>query len=105
MLKEFEMAAVYDRARPRSDTTLRAEELLSRYPNLKEEELAELINLFPHLNMIARGLMAADERLGAKVEAFYTEHGDRLDGGLGGRTKQIALATFAGFFLLWMILA
>ena len=46
------MSTAYDRARPRSDATLRVEHLLSRYPNLKEEELAELINLFPHLEVM-----------------------------------------------------
>ena len=88
------MATPYDRARPRSETTLRAEDLLSRYPNLSEQELAELINLFPHVNMVARGLMAADDRMGAKVERFYRDHGDKIGSG-GGRTTLVAVAALA----------
>ena len=93
------MATPYDRARPRSETTLRAEDLLSRYPNLREQELAELINLFPHVNMVARGLMAADDRMGAKVEHFYRDHGDKLDGSGGGRTTLIALAALVAIVI------
>ncbi|MDT9601065.1 hypothetical protein [Sphingosinicella rhizophila] len=86
------MATVYDRARPRSETTLRAEHLLSLYPNLSERDLAELINLFPHVNMVSRGLMAADDRMGSKVEHFYRDHGAKLGSVGGGRTTLIALA-------------
>ena len=99
------MATPYDRARPRSETSLRAEDLLSRYPNLSEQELAELINLFPHVNMVARGLMAADDRMGAKVEHFYRDHGDKLDGGLGGRAALLAFAAFVAVFIYWLVLA
>ena len=93
------MATVHDRARPRSETTLRAEHLLSRYPSLSEQELAELINLFPHVNMVARGLMAADDRIGARVEAFYRDHGEKLGALGGGRMTLIALAAFAAIII------
>lgn len=92
------MATVYDRARPRSETTLRAEQLLSRYPELKDKELDELVALFPHLNMVARGLMAADDKIGPRVEAFYRDHGDRIDSGAGPRAILIAGAALAAIF-------
>ena len=98
------MATPYDRARPRSETTLRAEDLLSRYPALSEQELAELINLVPYVNMVARGLMAADDHLGGKVENFYRDHGDEL-GGFGGRTPLIALAAVAAIIVSWLVLS
>ena len=98
------MSTAYDRARPRSDATLRVEHLLSRYPNLKEEELAELINLFPHLDMISRGLLAADDRLGDKVGDFYREHGNRLDHVVPLRTSIFALAVLALMAVLWLVL-
>lgn len=97
------MVTVYDRARPRSKTTLRAEHLLSRYPNLSEQELAELINLFPHVDMVARGLMAADDRMRTKVDAFYRDHSATLDKLRRRRTTAIAvvglLAILIGFSL------
>ena len=97
------MATPYDRARPRSETTLRAEALLSRYPNLSEQELAELINLFPTLNMVARGLMAADAHLGGKVEHFYRDHGAEVGGASGGWKLSLALVAFVVIFTLWAI--
>ena len=93
------MATPYDRARPRSETTLRAEDLLSRYPNLSEQELAELINLFPHVNRVARGLMAADDRMGDKVEHFYRDHGDKLGSFGGDRTTLIAIAALVAIVI------
>ena len=98
------MATVYDRPRARSETTLRAEHLLGRYPNLSEPELAELINLFPHVNMVARGMMAADDRLGSKVEEFYRHHGGKLDGSWGGRTPLVTFAVLAAIFIAWLAL-
>lgn len=98
------MATSYDRTRPRSGTTLRVEVLLSRYPNLSEQELAELINLFPHLNMVARGLMAADDRLSGKVENFYRDHGEELEGPMGGRTPFLAFAALVVIFTSWWVL-
>ena len=98
------MSTVYDRARPRSQTALRAEYLLSRYPNLSEQELTELINLFPHVNMVARGLMAADDHMGSKVEAFHRDHGAKLDS-FGGPRATLIAATARAAMIIAMIVA
>ena len=97
------MATPYSRARPRSETALRVEDLLGRYPNLSEQELAELINLFPNVNMVARAVMTADERLGEKVVDLYRNHGTKLDGSIGGRTLSVALAALVAIGLFWAI--
>ena len=97
------MATSYDRSRPRSDTARRVEELLGRYPNMSEQELAELINLFPNVNMVARAVMTADERLGEKVVELYRDHGTKLDGAIGGRTLSVALAALLAIGLFWAI--
>lgn len=99
------MSTVYDRARPRSGTIVRVEQLLARYPNLCEQELAELINLYPYLNMVARGLIAADERLGDNLETFYRDHGEKLDGFVLGRTPLVAFVALGMIFVLWLILS
>jgi hypothetical protein len=83
---------------------MRVEDLLGRYPNLSEQELAELINLFPSVDMVARAVIAADDRLGDKVVDLYREHGEKLDGAIGGRTLSIALAAFVVIALFWAIL-
>ena len=68
----------YSRSRELSDGALEAEALLIRYPDLSEQELATLIRTFSHLPLLDFGLMAADERLGAKLDAFYRDHGEKL---------------------------
>ena len=49
-----------------------------RYPNLSEEELATLINLFPYIRILDLGLMTADDRLAGKLDAFHRDHGEKL---------------------------
>ena len=99
------MEATYYRSRPRSETALRAEILLDRYPNLSEQELAELINLFPGLSLLDQGLMTADEHLSDKLGDFHRDHGDKL------KVRKIDLIIFLAFpaflaiFTLWWLLA
>jgi hypothetical protein len=61
----------YSRSRALSDGAVRAEALLKRYPDITEPELASLISTFANLPFLDFGLMAADERLGAKLDEFY----------------------------------
>ena len=72
------MSTAYSRARPRSETVLRVEALLGRYPNLSGQELAELIALFPKLRILDHGLMTADSLLSGKLADFEREHGRKL---------------------------
>ena len=97
------MATPYARARPRSEDAMRVEDLLGRYPNLSEQELAELINLFPKVDMVARALIAADDRLGEKVVNLYRDHGEQLDATIAGRTLPFALALFVAAVLFWAV--
>jgi hypothetical protein len=53
---------------------LRVETLISRYPNLSEGELAEIISLFPSLPILDRAIMTADNNLSGKLAAFEQDH-------------------------------
>ena len=99
------MSTPYSRARPRSESSLRVEHLLGRYPDLREQELAELVYLFPHLDMISRAMIAADERLGAKAQDFYRSHGARFDLVVPPRTSLFAVAMLGLILILWLVLA
>ena len=68
----------YLRSREPSSIAARAELLLSRYPNLSEVELAELINLMHRLPVLDLGLMTANDRLSDQLDAFHRDHGDKL---------------------------
>ena len=72
------MATQVMMVRPPSETTVEAEALLKRYPNLSEVELATLINLFPYIRTLDLGLMTADDRLAPKLDAFHRDHGQKL---------------------------
>jgi hypothetical protein len=56
----------------------KASELLGRYPNLSETELALLINLYRDFSALDMALMVSDERLGPKFDLFSTENRSRI---------------------------
>ena len=68
----------YSRFRELSHNAARAEALLNRYPDVSEEELRVLIRSFARFSLLDFRSIAADERLGSKLDAFYRNHGDKL---------------------------
>ena len=68
----------YFRAHALSDEAEHAQALLQRYPDLSEAEVGVLIRTFAGLPLLDFGLMAADEQLSDKLEAFYADHGETL---------------------------
>ena len=98
------MSTPYSRARPRSETTLRVEALLGRYPDLGERELAELIDLFPKLRILDHGLMTADSRLSDRLARFEREHRNALRAPLSSLAVFLFVpATLAIVTLLFML--
>jgi hypothetical protein len=99
------MATPYSRARPRAENTLRVEALLGRYPNLSEQELAELINLFPTLSILDQGLLTADDELSGKLSDFQTDHGRKLRSPLSALIAFLAVPVTFAIFTLWFVLS
>ncbi len=94
------------RSRPSSETTAKAEALLLRYPNLSEEELATLINLFPYIRILDLGLMTSDEHLSGKLDAFHRDHGKKLRTPISSLIAFLAVPTIIAVGgLLWWALA
>ena len=85
----------FPRSRQPSAVALRAEALIDRYPNLSEIELAELINLMNRLPMLDFGLIAADDRLADRMDAFHRDHGDKLGPSLASAVVLLAIASIA----------
>jgi hypothetical protein len=81
----------YVRPRALSESAATAERLLYRYPDISEGELASLMRTFANLPLLDFGLLAADERLGAKLDAFYADHGDKLRPPLMGVAWAVAV--------------
>ena len=99
------MATSYDRVRPRSEATLRVEALLGRYPKLSAQELAELIRLFPNLDLLDQALMSSDDRLSEKLADFHRNHGKELEAGPGGWVLMLGFSILFAIGLLWAAIA
>lgn len=53
-------------------------ELIQRYPNLSEIELARLINQFRELSALEMALMLSDEALAPCLDRFSADHRSRI---------------------------
>lgn len=98
----------YSRSRPPSDMGLKAESLMSRYPDITARELDTLIEIFPRLPILDAGMMAADDRLSANVAAFHKAHGAKLVSPkatlIGFTFAFLVLPVATTIALLWWIL-
>lgn len=94
----------YSRSRQPSATALRVETLLSRYPNLREQELAELIDLFPFLPMLDLSLMTADVQLSEKLAAFQRDHDKQLKAPVSSLILFLAFPALVVIGSLWWVL-
>ena len=55
-----------------------ARELIRRYPNLSEIELARLINLYRGLSALEMALMLSDEKVAPNLDRFSADHRLRI---------------------------
>lgn len=55
-----------------------ARELIGRYPNLSEIELARLINVYRELSALDMALLLSDEELTPKLDRFSADHRSRI---------------------------
>lgn len=63
---------------PESPALEQVADLVTRYPNLSEIELARLINLYRELSALEMALMISDSELAPKLDGFYKEQRLRL---------------------------
>ncbi|HEU4967356.1 hypothetical protein [Sphingomonas sp.] len=91
-------------SRTPSERTLRVEQLLIRYPDISDNELAFLVGTFPYLPPVELSLMLADDRLAEKLDSFHRDHGHML---VAPRTWLLAaLLSTAGLVaaILWWVM-
>lgn len=96
---------IFPRSRPLSQTALKIEALLDRYPNLGEQDLQALIRSYPYLPMVDYAVMTADERFAAKLEAFHRDHGDKLKTPANEMLAFIAVPALVALGALWWVLS
>jgi len=71
-----------------------ARELIRRYPNLSEIELARLINQYGELSALDMALMLSDEKLAPNLDRFSADHRSKI------RTPFRQYAALVGYALL-----
>lgn len=87
-----------------SQLAARSEALLMRYPRISEDELAQLIDIFPYVPALDRGLMSADARLSDKLTAFHRDHGGKMKAPEAALIAALAFPFIMAAGLLWWIL-
>lgn len=106
MLQDFS-GAVSARERalaPGSPSLEQAAELIVRYPNLSEIELARLINLYRELSALDVALMISDEQLAPRLDRFVKEHRSEVRTPFRQYAILVAIAV-AGFALATWVVA
>lgn len=73
------MTTETNRAAAPGDRRAAAEALLARYPDLSEDEIADLCHWFrKEAGALETGMIASDDRLRQPYEQFRSDHLDRL---------------------------
>lgn len=99
MFKSFSARALpFERPQPTIPRSSdEARELVRRYPNLSEIELARLINLYRGLSALDMALMLSDERLAPKLDRFSSDHRSKI------RTPFRQYAALVGYAVLAVV--
>lgn len=95
----------FPRSRRPSELALRAEGLLARYPHISEQEVASLIDIFPYVPILDRGLMSADGRLSEQLAAFHRDHGGKMRAPGTALIGFLAFPTLVAAGVLWWLFA
>jgi hypothetical protein len=80
MLQSFDTLSRASRPQesPPASPARQARDLIGRYPNLSETELARLIHLYRNLTPVDMALMLSDEILAPKLDRFSNKHRSAL---------------------------
>ena len=71
-----------------------ARELIGRYPNISETDLARLINLYRELSAFDMAFMLSDEKLAPNLDRFSSDHRSKI------RTPFRQYAALVGYAVL-----
>ena len=78
-----------------------ARELVSRYPNLSEIELARLINLYRRFSALDMALMISDDAVGPKLDRFVKDHRRKVRSPFSHYAFLVAYAVIAVAAVAW----
>jgi hypothetical protein len=78
-------------------------ELIGRYPNLSEIELARLINLYRELPALDIALMLSDESLAPRLDRFSADHRSKIRTPFRHYAALVAYAVVGVAVVAWAI--
>ena len=81
-----------------------AAELIDRYPNLSEIELARLINLYRQFSALDTALIKSDEQLGSKLDWFLADHRSKVRVPVGQYAGLIGYAVLTIAAVAWAVI-
>jgi hypothetical protein len=81
-----------------------AAELIDRYPNLSEIELARLINLHRELSALEVALLISEDELAPKLGRFVQEHRSKVRTPFRQYAVLVAIALAGVTLVIWTLL-
>lgn len=92
------MKTTTETIRQPSETALRVESLLRNYARLEQDEIDELIFLFPQLSLIEQCLLTTDDLVAINLAEFQQIHGKKIKDGTSGIWHLVALVIVVALF-------
>jgi hypothetical protein len=107
MFQDFGRTALISRpAEPLArDTAGQVAELVARYPNLSEIELARLINLYGDLSALDMALMISDTELAPRLDSFFNDHRSRLRTPFRQYAALVVVAALGICIAVWAVIS
>jgi hypothetical protein len=102
MFQEFSNTALAIAPAPARPAPEEARELVERYPNLSEIELARLIGLYRRFSALDMALMISDDALGPKLDRFIQDHRRQLRSPFSHYALFVAYGLIAIAIVAWM---
>ncbi len=81
-----------------------AADLLDRYPNLSEIELARLINLYRNLSALDSALLISDGELASKLDLFFADHRSKVRAPFRQYAALVGYAVIGVAVLAWSLI-
>lgn len=105
MFKDFSSDFTESRTIPGGAAAQQAVDLIRRYPNLSEIELARLINLYRQLPALDVALMISDDDLSPRLDRFFSEHRSKIRTPFRQYAVLVVLAVVGIATIVWAVLA
>ena len=84
------MKTTSETIRPPSEASLRVEALLRNYARLEQNEIDELIFLFPQLSLIEQWILTTDNVIALNFAEFQRSHGKKIKDDSSGIWQNLA---------------